>query len=234
VDQPIALPPAQSPGSRAKFRDNYNEAIAFLCSEFSIQQLFWRKYRVGRTGRMNIRLETALVFLVPEAQALVAAIRERHDPSAAAGMPAHITLLYPFVAPSDVDDSVIHKLRRCLIEFAAFRYSLCGLRQFPGYVLYLVPEPEEPFRRLTSAISSCFPQTPPYADRHRDIVPHLTLGHFADAEELEDVARAFTRSASAELPIQATAARVSVMDSGSGGWRVHTELALGQPGLGSA
>lgn len=43
-----------------------------------------------------IVLESALVVLVPEAEALVKSFRDRHDPSAAAGVPAHITLLYPF------------------------------------------------------------------------------------------------------------------------------------------
>jgi hypothetical protein len=36
---------------------------------------------------------TALVILVPEAEALVSSFRNKHDPSAADGMPAHITLV---------------------------------------------------------------------------------------------------------------------------------------------
>ena len=39
----------------------------------------------------------SLVILVPEAESMVKAFRERYDPAAQAGMPAHITLLYPFV-----------------------------------------------------------------------------------------------------------------------------------------
>ena len=41
-------------------------------------------------------METALIVAVPEAEALVGTFRERHDPSASAGCPAHITLLHPF------------------------------------------------------------------------------------------------------------------------------------------
>ena len=40
-------------------------------------------------------IESALVVLVPEAERLVKPFCERYDPSAAAGVPAHITLLYP-------------------------------------------------------------------------------------------------------------------------------------------
>jgi hypothetical protein len=41
--------------------------------------------------------ESALVVLVPEAEPLVGPFRERYDPSASAGMPAHITINYPFL-----------------------------------------------------------------------------------------------------------------------------------------
>lgn len=40
--------------------------------------------------------ESALVMLVPQSEALVRSFRDRYDPSAAEGIPAHITLLYPF------------------------------------------------------------------------------------------------------------------------------------------
>jgi hypothetical protein len=49
---------------------------------------------------------SALVVLVLEAEASVKPFRDRHDPSAAAGMPAHITLLYPFKPPDETDDFV--------------------------------------------------------------------------------------------------------------------------------
>jgi hypothetical protein len=175
---------------------------------------------------MNIRLETALVVLVPEAEVLTAPFRARHDPSAADGMPAHITLLYPFISPPEIDDSVLAGLRCCFKQFAAFPYSLGDLRRFPGHVLYLAPEPEEPFRKLTSAIYTCFPHNPPYGGRHRDIVPHLSPGQFVDARELEDAARAFAQAAAADRPITAKASSVSLMDTCFGDWRVRGSFAL--------
>ena len=50
--------------------------------------------------------ESALVVLIPEAEALAGPFRDKYEPSAAAGVPAHITLLYPFKAPDDIDDLV--------------------------------------------------------------------------------------------------------------------------------
>jgi hypothetical protein len=40
--------------------------------------------------------ESALVVLVPEAEAATKPFRDQYDPAAAARVPAHITLLYPF------------------------------------------------------------------------------------------------------------------------------------------
>jgi hypothetical protein len=56
---------------------------------------FWT-FCIRRRGQMPLN-ESALV--VPEAEPLVKPFRDRYDPSAAAGVPAHITLLYPFKQP---------------------------------------------------------------------------------------------------------------------------------------
>jgi hypothetical protein len=115
--------------------------------------------------------ESALVVLVPEAEALVKPFRDRYDPSAAAGMPAHITLLYPFKSPDELDDAVLADLRHCFARFAPIRYALASTRRFPVDVLYLAPEPDEPFRRLTLAIWERYPDTPPYGGKWPDIIP---------------------------------------------------------------
>ena len=96
-------------------------------------------------------MESALVVLVPEAEHVVAPICDRYDPSAALGMPAHITLLYPFIPPDAIDPTVTDGVADCIRRFPAFDFSLTEMRRFPG-VLYLAPAPAEPFRALTLAI----------------------------------------------------------------------------------
>src|SRR5215471_17626442 len=51
---------------------------------------------------------------------LVKPFRDRYDPSAAAGVPAHITLLYPFKHPDEVDHAALEDLRRLFHRFAPF------------------------------------------------------------------------------------------------------------------
>jgi hypothetical protein len=54
-----------------------------------------------------LELESTLVVVVPEAEALVGSFRDLYDPVAAAGVPAHITVLYPFKSPDEVNETVM-------------------------------------------------------------------------------------------------------------------------------
>ena len=172
-------------------------------------------------------METALIIAVPEAEALVGPFRERHDPSASAGCPAHITLLYPFKPPHEIDADVLVGLHRCLAGFAPFSFTLVGTRRFPG-VLYLSPEPAEPFRQLTVALWERHPETPPYGGRHPDIVPHLCIAQLADERRLDRVAGRFARASAGHLPVHATASTVMLIERPSARWQVRDTLPLGR------
>jgi 2'-5' RNA ligase len=173
--------------------------------------------------------ETALVFLVPEAEALVGHFRDRHDPAAGAGMPAHITLLYPFKPPEEIDATVLDGLRQCFASFAPFPFALAESRRFEtsDAVLYLALEPAEAFRALTLSIWQRWPETPPYGGRHADVIPHLCVAQVADLQQLDTLARRFAPQAAAVLPICAMAAEVALMDTRPGRWQIRTTFSLG-------
>jgi 2'-5' RNA ligase len=175
-------------------------------------------------------LESTLAILVPEAEGLVRSFRDRHDPAAKAGMPAHITLLYPFKSPDEIDRPVLDTLRHCFSFFAPFEFSLTAINRFLDDTLYLVPEPEDPFRQLTLAIWGCYPETPPYSGRYSTVVPHLTAAHLVGEQRLGEVAREFEQASHGRLPIQAQATEVSLMDARSGRWEINTTFKLGRGG----
>jgi 2'-5' RNA ligase len=171
--------------------------------------------------------ESALVILVPEAEALVSPFRDRYDPAAAAGLAAHITLLYPFCPPRDIAESHLHTLQTCFAGFAQFQFSLRKTARFPG-VLYLAPDQDQPFQKLTAAIWQRFPDFPPYGGKYPDTVPHLTVAQIVDGRELERVAEEFASASHGRLPIHAAASQVALMENGSGRWKISTELQLGR------
>jgi 2'-5' RNA ligase len=174
-----------------------------------------------------LKPESALLVLAPEAEALVKAVRDRFDPSAAQGVPAHITLLYPFRPPAEIDAGVLESLERLLGGFAPFDYALTEPRRFPG-VLYLAPEPDERFKMIVSALTERFPENPPYGGVFAEVVPHLTVAQVADVQELNVIAAEFDEAAAGRLPIRASAAQVALMDNRSGPWAVSAVFSLGQ------
>ncbi|WSF56307.1 2'-5' RNA ligase family protein [Streptomyces canus] len=78
--------------------------------------------------------------------------------------------------------------------------------RFPG-ILYLVPEPDIPFRRLTEAIADRWPETPPFGGQFDEVVPHLTIAQGQDDAVLEE-AEADLRG---RLPITARVSSVDLM-----------------------
>jgi hypothetical protein len=162
--------------------------------------------------------ESALVVLVPDADPLVRPFRERFDPSAAAGLGAHITLLYPFIEPGKIDARTLAVLAECFRCFAPITFSLPTLRRFFAETLYLAPEPDEPFRQLTLAIWERFPDTPPYRGAWPDIVPHLSVGRFADARMLDEAATDLATTMAQSPPVRALASTVVLIENTTGRW----------------
>jgi hypothetical protein len=176
-------------------------------------------------------METALIIPVAAAEPAVGAFRERLDQSASFGVPAHITVLFPFLQPAQIDHAALAAL---IAGHDSFAFTLAQTRWFGQTVLYLAPEPDAPFRALTQAVWQHYPQCPPYGGAHDDIVPHLTIGH----DHPLDTLRTAEQTIAAALPIRATATSVRLIgrpDSTSA-WQPLQDFALGaaQPDRGES
>ena len=87
-----------------------------------------------RTGREEASpvWESALLVPVPQAESVVQGFRARFDPSAPLGVPAHITVLYPFLVPEALDQPNIDELAAIFAGVAPFPFTLGQRRPFPG------------------------------------------------------------------------------------------------------
>jgi 2'-5' RNA ligase len=170
--------------------------------------------------------ESALVVAVPEAEPVVAAHRAALDASAAHGVPAHVTVLFPFLAPDRLDDAVLATVAGIVGSVPAFDVVLARVAWFGDRVVWLAPEPAAPFRALSSALWHRFPEAPPYRGEHTDLVPHLTIGHDAPRKQLDAAAEAVA----AHLPIAARVETVRLIarDGATEPWRTLRELPLGR------
>jgi 2'-5' RNA ligase len=149
--------------------------------------------------------ETALVILVPEAEPLVADWRAKYAWSAERGVPAHITLLYPFVPTERLDNDLRDELRRMFAAQAAFSFRLTRVARFPD-VAWLAPEPAEPFGALTELIAARYPDYPPYQGVHDEVIPHLTV-----AEGGVDLQDGVDAALTPHLPIEVEVGSVELL-----------------------
>ena len=82
-------------------------------------------------------MRSAVVVTVPEAAPVVDELRLRYTYDAPRGMPAHVTVLFPFV-PAERLDEAGEPLVALLREHTAFEATFARTARFPG-VLYLAP-----------------------------------------------------------------------------------------------
>ena len=160
--------------------------------------------------------ESGLIVVVPEAEPLVSDLRLQYDESARLGVPAHITVLYPFMAPSMISAEIIQQCTRCVRSFARFAFTIGSIGRFPA-ACYLEPTPAEPFIQLTHALWGEFPQFPPYGGVFPSVVPHLTIAD-GNAQNAA-IANAAVSSALASFgPVQSACSEVVLMENSSGRW----------------
>jgi len=170
--------------------------------------------------------QSAVLIPVPEADALVGEWRALHDPKARVGVPAHITLLFPWIAPQQLKPEHLEELDEILAAQPAFEYSLDRVRWFGQRVLWLAPNPAEPFKRLTVEMASHF-DTQPWQGEFAEVVPHLTIG-LAGQTSGNALERAGAEIAM-RLPLRCEAREVDVMCGDGTYWQVVHRTELRRP-----
>jgi hypothetical protein len=155
---------------------------------------------------------TALIVPVPEAEPQIGELRLAHDSSAARGVPAHVTILFPFLDTVELDEAAVADL---ISQFPAFDFELDRVERFPDGTTWLRPAPSLPFVDLTAAVWQRWPQRPPYEGAFDEVIPHVTISEMPIDVELQ-------------LPIAARAREVMLIeeDEPSGRWATRLHLPL--------
>jgi 2'-5' RNA ligase len=167
---------------------------------------------------------TGLALLLPDLEPVVDRWRMRYDPAAAQGMPAHVTVLYPWKPPSLIgpdDLSALAELCRCRspidLVFARFRTF--------EQTLWLDPQPSAPVLDLIEAVVTRWPDYLPFAGEFDDVVPHLTLADHTDPEQRTDV----VDDVGARLPLRSCVRSLHLMRLEAGRWCMDTQFPFGAP-----
>jgi hypothetical protein len=155
---------------------------------------------------------TALIVPVAEAEAQVGELRLAHDSSAGRGVPAHVTILFPFLEADEVDEAAVADL---ISRFPAFDFELDRVDRFPDGTTWLRPTPSLPFVDLTAAVWQRWPERPPYEGAFDEVIPHLTISETPIDVQLG-------------LPIAARAREVMLIEEeeATGRWAARLHLPL--------
>jgi hypothetical protein len=165
--------------------------------------------------------ESAVIVPIPEVEPFVGPLRLQYDASARLGVPAHITLLYPFCA-AEAADEAIPRLTEVFALIESFDFAFTEVRRFPA-TAYLHPDKAEAFVEMIRALSETWPDCKPYGGAFTSIVPHLTVADRVDGEILAAVEDSLRR----HLPIACVAREAWLMTSDAAGmWSRKARFSL--------
>lgn len=160
----------------------------------------------------EIEEKSAIVIPFPEVDDVVDAWRRLLDPAQIRGIPAHVTVLFPFVLPTDLSSEHLNLLESHFAMTSSFNVAFDSTGWFEDRVVYLEPKPEERFRTMTKQLLRAFPSCLPYGGKFADPIPHLTLG---DGAPLRSLLRA-EAAVRERFPIDTQAREAWLMTGGMG------------------
>jgi 2'-5' RNA ligase len=154
-------------------------------------------------------LETAVSIVLDDARPQLEPVRaEFHAGSVAMGIPLHLTLLYPFAPPDQVDEVALEEF---FAERDALTVTLVGLGEWP-LVVYAVPEPRDELLAMMRPLWERFPEYPPYGGEIAEPLPHATLAELEEGESLAEVAAGIHAKTESVFPIACRVRDVALLE----------------------
>jgi 2'-5' RNA ligase len=150
------------------------------------------------------------------------ALRIRSVPDAAAGLPAHVTVAYPFAEADSIDAAVDAFVAQVVARHAAWTMRLVDRRRWPDAV-YAAIEPDGPAIALQADLAAAFPSLPIYGGTIDVFVPHVTIaeGRAVDDPEVD------ADPGWDDLPVTVAVSEVElIVRSGAGRWNVERRFPL--------
>lgn len=156
---------------------------------------------------MSSPLETGIVLPVQELADVIPPLRRRIETPPPRGLPAHVTVLYPWVDPADLD-AHLGRLATLASSMAPVGFDLTGIGWFGEEVVWARPEPDAGIRGLMARLVAAWPEHRPYRGLHGDDpIPHVTIADGAPRDDLVEAAN----EVDGLLPLSVTVSELWVM-----------------------
>jgi hypothetical protein len=173
---------------------------------------------------MPVEGRTGVVIPVPGADLLLARAATRSD-GVRQGVPAHVSLLYPFVPVAERHDSTLRELGEVFERQPALDVEFDRCHRRDNFV-FLQPSPLRPVMDLGDELRQRWPDVVPYDGLYGEQVePHLTITLGADASQ----ATAVAHLVATELPLSATLQEAWLVAVRDGQWTLHERFPFQGP-----
>ena len=154
--------------------------------------------------------------------------RKQFDLAAHLGVPAHVTIAYPFKPVDLLSPDDIGALTQLFRGFPPVVVTFDTTAWFGDEVLYLEPSNPVPLAALTAAVEGSFPEYTIYGGIHQVVHPHLTVGH----SQPRDALAAAEREVLELLPVRQLVSHIELWRGpppaeGLGRWTCVTAFPLG-------
>jgi 2'-5' RNA ligase superfamily len=87
-------------------------------------------------------------------------------------VPAHVTILFPFLEADAIDEE---RLGSLFAPFPVFEFTLDRFERFEDGTPWLHPSPSARFVDLSAAVWQRWPEFAPYEGAFDEIIPHVTV-----------------------------------------------------------
>ncbi|WP_338118520.1 2'-5' RNA ligase family protein, partial [Streptomyces coryli] len=130
-----------------------------------------------------------------------------------------MTVLFPFLHDSRLDEATERELVELIAAHDAFELTFAEFRRYPG-VLYLEPWPAGPVRALTKSVVERWPECVPYRGIFGvgGLEPHLTVDNSEPPETQERAYDALQVELAPWLPVTAAVREVLMIVWEGGRW----------------
>jgi hypothetical protein len=164
--------------------------------------------------------KTALVSLLPEADRLLEVAVSVNPALVRSGIPAHATILYPFLPLDELSGRNTERLRDIATALPATDVLLTEVVTEPGFVAVGVPA----LQPAMESVCAAWPELLPYGGRFGPTPSvHVTIAMGASEPEAERIAAELDR----QLPVRALTGAMQVVALTADGWRLCLSVPLG-------
>jgi 2'-5' RNA ligase superfamily protein len=171
--------------------------------------------------------QTALVVLVPEADPALALVAAQYPHLVRPGLPAHVTVLYPWIPASEIDSAALNRCASLAASVDPTKVSFSAVQVHPG-ILFLEPDQRHIVNRLSQRAQSCWPSLRPYGGKYPDSPPHVTLALGAMRNDEIEAIRTLVTSL---LPMQSRFDALHVVAFDESGWNGRHRFPFGTSGV---